>query len=161
MENSEDRNMPGWARRIDDIGPRRWQRKREYRNRNAEYISSAVFNLVALFVIYKIPDWHLGFINEKYGAVMYVLMFSILAQIAGNLLMVFLNFRVIVYLASIFMESAAFLAQITIYYVYPLDFTNYPGFNWIDVVLPWMLIIGMVVSAVKVISNIWKLIFWR
>lgn len=161
MENSEDRNMPGWARRIDDIGPRRWQRKREYRNRNAEYISSAVFNLVALFIVYKIPDWHLGFINEKYGAVMYVLIFSILAQIAGNLLMVFLNFRIIVYLARIFMEAAAFLAQITIYYVYPLDFTNYPGLTWIDVVLPWLLIIGMVVSAVRVFSNIWKLIFWR
>jgi len=161
MRNHENQNMPGWAKRIDEYGPRRWQKKKEYRNRNAEYITSVVFNLIALVVIYKIPDWHLGFINEKYGAVMFILIFSVLVQIAGNLLMLFLSFRVIRYLSGIIMETAAFLAQITIYYVYPLDFTNYAGLSWIDIVLPWLLIIGMVVSAVKVISNIWKLIFWR
>jgi hypothetical protein len=154
-------NIPHWAKRIDEFGPRRWHREKEYRNRRAEYISAIVFNLIALFIIYKIPDWHFGFINEKYGVVMYILMFSSLVQIAGNLLMLALDFRMILYLSKIFMEAAAFLAQITLYYVYPLDFTNYPGLNWIDVVLPWLLIIGMVVSAFKIISNIWKLIFWR
>jgi hypothetical protein len=157
----EHDNMPEWARRVDEFGPRRWHREKQYRNRHAEYVTAIVFNLIALFIIYKIPDWHLGFINEKYGAVMYILIFSSLVQIAGNLLILFLDFRIILYLSKIFMEAAAFLAQITIYFVYPLDFTNYPGLSWIDVVFPWLLIFGMAVSALKILSNIWKLIFWR
>jgi len=159
MVNPENRKMPRWAQRVDDMAPRRWRREKQYYNRRAEFVSSLVFNLIALVVLYKIPDWHLGFITGKYGAVMYILMFSALVQVAGNLLMLFLDFRFIRYLSGIFMEAAAFVAQISLYYIYPLDFSGYGGLSWIDVVLPWILIIGMIISAVKFISNIWKLIF--
>lgn len=161
MGTPDHHNMPHWARRIDDIGPRRWQRQKEYRSQRAVFISSIVFNLIALVVLYKLPDWHLGFITEKYGAVMYILIFSCLVQIGGNLLMLLLAFRPLHYLAHIFMEAASFIAQISLYYIYPLDFSNIPGLGWIDIVLPWILIIGMVISAIKVLSNVWKLIFWR
>ena len=160
MRTQENKAMPGWAKRFDEYGPRRWHREKQYRNRRAEFVSSIVFNLIALVILYKIPDWHLGFINGKYGAVMYILIFSSLVQVAGNLLMMFLDFRFIRYLSGIFMEAAAFIAQISMYYVYPFDFSGYGGLFWIDVVLPWILIIGMIISAVKVVSNIWKLIFW-
>ncbi|MCX6288042.1 MAG: hypothetical protein NTY96_13100 [Bacteroidetes bacterium] len=161
MGTPEDDKMPHWAKRIDEFGPRRWHREKEYRNRRTEFVSSIVFNLIALFVLYKLPDWHLGFITGKYGAVMYILLFSCLIQIGGNLLMLLLNFRSIRYISGIFMEAASFLAQITLYYIYPLDFSNYPGLGWIDIIFPWILIIGMVISAIKIFSNIWKLIFWR
>ena len=160
MRNPENQNMPGWAKHIDDMGPRRWHREKEYRNRRAEFVSSIVFNLIALVILYMIPDWHLGFITGKYGAVMYILIFSSMVQVGGNLLMLFLDLRFIRYLSGIIMEAAAFIAQISMYYVYPFDFSNYGGLSWIDVVLPWILIIGMIISAVKIISNIWKLIFW-
>ncbi len=161
MRTPDQDNMPHWARRIDEMGPRRWHRQKEYRSQRAEYISSIVFNLIALVVLYKLPDWHLGFITERYGAVMYILIFSCLVQIGGNLLMLLFAFRPVKYIARTFMEAASFLAQITFYYLYPLDFSNTAGLGWIDIVLPWILIIGMVISAIKVLSNIWKLIFWR
>jgi len=75
--------------------------------------------------------------------------------------MLALDFRMILYLSKNIYGKRQPSWPNHIYYVYPLDFTNYPGLNWIDVVLPWLLIIGMVVSAFKIISNIWKLIFWR
>jgi len=161
MEIPENEHMPHWAKRIDEIGPRRCHREKQFRNRRAEFISSVVFNLIALVIIYKIPDWHFGFITAKYGAVMYILIFSCLVQIGGNLLMLLLDFRLIRYISGIIMEAASFLAQITLYYIYPLDFSNYPGLRWIDVVFPWLLIIGMIISAVKILSYIWKLIFWH
>ncbi|MEI7491472.1 MAG: hypothetical protein WCK92_08745 [Bacteroidota bacterium] len=161
MRTPDHDKMPHWARRIDEMGPRRWQRQKEYRSQRAEFISAIVFTLIALVVLYKLPDWHLKFVTEKYGAVMFILIFSCLVQIGGNLLMLLFAFRPVAYLARIFMEAASFLAQITFYYLYPLDFSNTPGLGWIDIVLPWILIIGMVISAIKVLSNIWKLIFWR
>ena len=161
MSNAENGNMPHWAKRIDEIGPRRWHREKEFRNRRSEFVSSIVMNLIALVILYKIPDWHLGFITSKYGAVMYILILCTIVQIGGNLLMMLLDFRVLRHLLGIFMEAASFLVQITLYYFYPLDFSNYPGFGWINVVFPWILIIGMIISAVKVLSYTWKLIFWH
>ncbi|MCX6280399.1 MAG: hypothetical protein NTU51_00365 [Bacteroidetes bacterium] len=161
MGTPDHDNMPHWARRLDELGPSRWHRQKEYRSQRAEFISSIVFNLIALVVLYKLPDWHPGFLTEKYGVVMYILMFSCLVQVGGNLLILFLEFRFLTYLSRIFMEAASFLAQITLYYIYPLDFSNYPGLGWIDMVFPWILIIGMVISAIKVLSNMWKLVFWR
>jgi len=153
--------MPHWARRVDDFGPRRWHSDKKFRNHRPEYITSIIFNLIAIFILYKIPDWHFGFINEKYGVILYILIFSSLVQIGGNLLMLLLAFPTIRYLSGIFMEAASFIAMICFYYIYPLDFTNYPGLSWLDFILPWLLIIGMIVTALKVLSNIWKLIFWR
>jgi len=161
MVTFENEKMPHWAKRVDEFGPRRWHREKQYHNRRGEFIASIVFNLIALVILYKIPDWHFGFITQKYGAVMYILIFSCLVQIGGNLLMLLLDFRYVRYLSRIFMEAASFLAQITLYYIYPLDFSNYPGLHWIDIIFPWILIIGMIIAALKVVSNIWKLVFWR
>ena len=157
----DSEKMPHWAKRIDEFGPRRWHREKQLRNRRADFVSSLVFNLIALVIFYKIPDWHLGFITAKYGAVMYILIFCCLVQIGGNLLRLILDIPSIRYFSGIFMEAASFLAQITLYYIYPLDFSNYPGLSWIDVVLPILLIIGMVIAVIKGLSDIWKLIFWR
>lgn len=161
MVTIENEKMPHWAKRVDEIGPRRWHREKQYSNRRGEFVASVVFNLIALVILYKIPDWHFGFITLKYGAVMYILIFSCLVQIGGNLLMLLLDFRFIRYLSHIFMEAASFLALITVYYIYPLDFSNFPGLHWIDIIFPWILIIGMIIAALKVVSNIWKLVFWR
>lgn len=161
MGMHDHEKMPEWARRIDAAGPRRWHRDRDYRNLRSEFVSSAVFNLIALFVLYKIPDWHLDFINGKYPAIYPILMFSCVVQIVGNLIRLLLFSRATSYFTGIFMEAASFLAMICFYYLYPLDFSNSHGLSWIDIVLPWFLIIGMIVSALKVLSNAWKLIFWR
>jgi hypothetical protein len=58
-------------------------------------------------------------------------------------------------------ESASFITQIVLFYIYPFDFSNFHGLFWLDWFLPIALIIGMIVSALKVFSNLWKLIFWR
>jgi hypothetical protein len=65
------------------------------------------------------------------------------------------------YFVLIITESASFVTQMVLFYIYPFDFTHFHGLSWIDWFLPIALIIGMVVSAVKVFSNLWKLIFWR
>jgi len=86
---------------------------------------------------------------------------NILIQIAGNLLMVLFDFSWIRYLSRIILETANFLTTMVLFYVYPFDFSHVRGLEWIDWLLHIGFIIAMVVSALKVISNIWKLLFWR
>jgi hypothetical protein len=154
-------NIPGWAKNMDDYGKRRWNKEKPLRNRRGEYISAIIFNLIWLFIVNKVPDWHLQFINDHYQAVLWALNMNIFIQIGGNVLMLIFDLRFVRYLSRIILETANFLLLIILYYIFPFDFSSTPGWFFLDHLIPWLLIIGMVVSVLKVFGNIWKLIFWR
>jgi hypothetical protein len=161
MNEPSPNNIPGWAKNIDDYGKRRWSKEKSLRNRRAEYITAIVWNLIWLFVVNKVQDWHLQFINDHYPAVLWALNMNIFIQIGGNILMLIFDFRFIRYLSRMIIETANFFILIILYYIYPFDFSHVPGWSFLDWLIPWMMIIGMIVSALKVVGNTWKLIFWR
>jgi hypothetical protein len=135
----------------------KWKLNTPERNRKGEYIGSIVWNLIMLFVVNKLPDWHAPFISHNYQVVLYLLNICILVQIAGNILMLVLNFREVRYISKIIMEAATFLVLILFYYVYPFDFSTLQGWEWLDRVLPIFFIIGMIFSVLKIVSSIWNL----
>ena len=161
MNHHRTENMPRWAQKVDDYGKRNWRKNKPERNRNGEYIGNIVFNLIFLWIVNKIPDWNLGFIRDNYNVVLWILNVNIIIQIAGNAFMLLVDFSVIRYLSHIITESASFVTQMVLFYIYPFDFSHFHGLFWLDWFLPIALIIGMVVSALKVISNLWKLLFWK
>jgi hypothetical protein len=153
-------NMPRWARRLEECG-RKDRKEKQERSRTGEYIANIIFNLVFLWIVNKIPAWHLSFIRDNYMVVLWILNVNILVQIAGNALMLVAGIPAIRYLARIVTEASSFVTLIVLFYIYPFDFTNVGGGAWLDWFLPIALIIGMVVSAMKVVGNLWKLVFWR
>jgi len=161
MNPPYNENMPRWAHRIDDYGKRHWHRDKPSDKRQGEYIGNIIVNLIFLWVVNKVPDWHLGFIRDNYNVILWILNVNILVQIGGSALALIISLPAIRYLSRIITESASFVTQIVIFYIYPFDFTHFHGLFWLDWFIPIALIIGMVVSALKVISNLWKLIFWR
>lgn len=161
MDQDQNPNMPSWAQKIDCYGRRRWNKDKPLKNRRGEYITAIIWNLVFLFIVNKVPDWNLRFINEHYPMVLWALNMNIFIQIGANVIMLIFNFHVIRCLSRIIMETANFLALIIVYYLNPFDFSAIHGWSWLDWLIPWLLIIGMVVSALQVLGNIWKLIFWR
>ncbi|MEI7661912.1 MAG: hypothetical protein WCK34_06940 [Bacteroidota bacterium] len=161
MNHTQNKNMPEWACRIDSYGRRNWDREKKFRSRRGEYIGAIISNLIFFWIVNHLRDWHLGFIKDNFMVVLWILNINILVQVAGNGLMLLWEVPVIRYLSRIVTESASFVTQLALFYIYPFDFTNFHGLSWLDWVLPIMLIIGMVASAMKVFSNSWKLLFWR
>ncbi len=123
MNNHHNKKMPRWAQRIDDYGKNHWDSDLARKKKNGEYIANIIFNVIFLWIVNKIPEWHLDFIKDN------------------------------------FMEAASFVTQLVLFYIFPFDFTNFHGLSWLNWLLPIGLIIGMVMSALKVISNFWKLLF--
>lgn len=156
----QQENMPHWAKRIDEKGVRRWHKEKSLTARRGEYVWAIIWNFIFLWIIHKLPDWNLTFITESFGAVVWVITMNIYVQIGGNLMMLLFDHRIIRYLARIVTESASFVTLLALYFIFPFDFTNFYGLHWLNWLLPILFIISMVVSALKVISNIWKLIFW-
>jgi hypothetical protein len=161
MNQFHNENMPPWAHKVDSFGRRHWHKEKVVKSRNGEYIGSIIFNLLFLWIVNNIMAWHPGFIKDNFSVVIWILNVNIFIQIGGNVLMLLTGTSFIRYFSQVIMESASFVSQLVLFYIYPFDFSNFHGLFWIDMILPILLIIGMVVSALKVISNIWKMIFWR
>jgi len=124
-----------------------------------EAIWSLVWNLIFLWIVNKVPDWNLPFINERYAIVLWVLNFNIVLQIAGYALIVFLDYRWLWRLVRAVLDAASLVVLLVLYFLYPFDFSEIGGWSWLDIVLPILFIIGMVASAVGMIVNLFKLIF--
>ncbi|MFZ4522223.1 MAG: hypothetical protein ACOYNC_10980 [Bacteroidales bacterium] len=161
MNHHHHKTMPPWARRVDDFGRTRCGMEKQQKSRTGEYIGAIIFNLLFLWVVNQIPEWHLGFIKDNFMVVLWILNVNILVIIGGNALMLAAGLPVIRHLAKVIIESAGFVTQMALFYIYPFDFSHFHGLFWLDWFLPVALIIGMVVSAIKVFTNLWKLIFWR
>ena len=153
--------MPHWARRADDYGKQRWHKEKPLRNRRGEYIGAIVWNLVWFYIVNHLTEWDVKCITPHFSAVLWALNMNILIQIGGNILMFIFDVRFVRYLSRIILEAANFLTLMILYFIYPFDFSVYPGWRFLDWLIPLMFIIGMVVSALKVLSNLWKLVFWR
>jgi len=130
------------------------------RKKNGEHIANIILNLVFLWIVNHLQEWNLSFIRDNFGVVLWALNMSILVQAGGNLLLLLAgSVRPVRYLLRMVMEAASFIAQMVLYYIYPFDFSHVNGLVWMDTVLPVLLIIGMVVSAIKILSSFWKLLF--
>jgi hypothetical protein len=161
MDQESSKNMPPWAKKVDEYGPRRWHKTKPHKNRRGEYMGSIIWNLIWLYIVNKVPDWHLSFINDHYPTILWALNLNIFVQIGGNILMFLLDNRFVRHLSKIMIGIAGFLLLILLYYIYPFDFSGTGGWKWLDIVIPIIFIIGMVGSVLSVISNLWKLIFWK
>ena len=161
MNQEHFSGMPQWAKKADDYGKRHWHKAKPPINRKGEYIMAIIWNLIWMYIVNHLLDWDLNFITPHFSAVLWALNMNILIQIGGNIVMFIFDIRVLRYLSRIVLETANFLTLIILYYIFPFDFSVYPGWRFLDWLIPLILIIGMVVSALKVLSNLWKLIFWK
>jgi hypothetical protein len=161
MNHHHRENMPNWAQKADAYGKRHWHKEKAAKSRQGEYIGSIIFNLLFLWIVNNVQNWDVGFIKNNFSVVIWILNVNIIVQIAGNALMFMSGLAPIRYFSQIVMESASFVTQMVLFYIFPFDFTHFHGLFWLDWFLPIAFIIGMVVSALKVFSNLWKLIFWR
>jgi len=64
------------------------------------------------------------------------------------------------FILKIVTETANFLVAMVIYFIYPFDFSRI-GHSWIDIMIPFLLILTMIVAAVSVLIHLFKLIFYR
>jgi hypothetical protein len=139
----------GWKQHLLDEKPEK--------NRKGEYIGSIIWNLIALFIVNKLPSWDVHFINDHYTVVLFMLNICIIAQIVGNLFMLIMDIRLVRYLSRIGMEAVTFITLILLYFVNPFTFSYYSSLHWLDKFLPILFIFGMVFSVLRVISSVWKI----
>lgn len=118
------------------------------------YIAGVVANAIVLFLVNKVPDWNLPFITDGYPAVLWAMNLSILVQIGGNALLIFVHPRFLHYLAQTVFNVVSLLAIIVLVAVFPLDFSFLAGV--INTIARIALIIGAVATGISAIVNLFR-----
>lgn len=128
------------------------------KNHRAEAVWSIIWNLIFLYIVNKVPDWNLPFITESYVAVLWILNLNLVVQIAGWVLILFLDVRWLWHLVRAILDAASLVVLLALYFLYPFDFSEIGGAEWLDIVLPIIFIVGMVASGIGIIIHLLKLI---
>jgi len=124
-----------------------------------EAIWSIIWNLIFLYIVNKVPEWDLPFINDRYDTVLWILNINLILQIIGWALILILGFRWLWHLIRAILDGASVVMLLVLYFLYPFDFSAVGGWSWLDILLPVIFIIGMVASGLGVAVHLFKLIF--
>jgi len=143
------------------MNERHRNKEKSFGKYRGEAIGAIIWNLVWLWIINNVQDWNLSFILSSFGVLLWIWNINVAVQILTNLGIVILELRWFRYLMKALMESANFVSIIATFYLYPFDFSGLTGWGLTDMVIQICLVIAMVFTAISVIVQLWKMIFWR
>jgi hypothetical protein len=132
------------------------ERNRE-KEQKSEYIAAIIFNLIFLYVVNNLLNWHIYFITNAFNEVLWIINLSIIASIIGNALLLAYNPEWFHHVIKIIMNIITFIAVYFVYIVFPINFYN-PSLNWS---LSILLILFMIAIAIATIVEIFLLITGR
>jgi hypothetical protein len=132
--------------------------------KSAELTFSAIANTVLVVLLNSVPLWRQytrGVVLEDFVQILWAANISLLAQISGNLSMIFYRPPRFAAFVQVLTTAAGFLSIIVFYVVFPLDFSQV-GLPWINAVLKIVLIAGMAGAAIGLIVQTVQLaVGWR
>ena len=128
------------------------------RNKTPDYIATIIVHIILIWALYKLPDW-LKFLSSSYQAVLPVFLYSYLAQIIGNLILIFSDPKWLKSLISLANNLISIVALATVYVIFPFDFGSY-SYDWastsktVIIVAIVLTAIGALVEFINFISSI-------
>ncbi len=123
-----------------------------------EAIWAIIWNIFFLWIVNKVPDWNLAFINERYDTILWILNFNIIIQIAGYAMIMFFDYRWSWHLVRTILDAASLVTLLVLYFIYPFDFSTIDVWSWLDIVIPIVFIIGMIASGLGMVFHLVKFI---
>jgi len=142
-----------------------------HKRHRREAIWSIIWNLIFLYIVNKVPEWDLPFINDRYDTVLWILNLSLILQILGWVLILFLDFRWLWHLVRAFLDGVSLVVLLVLYFLYPFDFSEIDTWSWIDfsetdawswididMMLHIVFIIAIIAFGIGVIVHLFKLI---
>jgi hypothetical protein len=129
------------------------ERNRE-KEQKSEYIAAIIFNLIFLYVVNNLLNWHIYFITNAFNEVLWIINLSIIASIIGNALLLLYSPERLRHGVKIIINIISFIAVYIVYKVFPFNFYN-SFYNWGFNIL---LILAMIGIAIATIVEIYLLV---
>jgi len=119
-------------------------RKREQKS---EYITAIIFNLIFLYIVNNLLNWHIYFVTNAFNGVLWIINFSIVVSIIGNALLLLYSPERLRHVVKIIINIISFIAVYIVWKVFPFNFYN-SFYNWGFNVLLILAMIGIVIATI-------------
>lgn len=124
------------------------------REQKSEYVTAIIFNLIFLYIVNNLLNWHVYFVLNTFNEVLWIINLSVIATIVGNFLLLLYSPERFKHVMKIILNIFAFIAVYFVYVVFPFNFYN-SFYNWAFSIL---LILGMIGIIIAIIVEIYLLI---
>jgi hypothetical protein len=125
------------------------------RRKISDYVAAAVFDLIFLVVLNRVPDWNIVFITDTFPDILWAVNTSLAVSLAGNLLLIFVHPSFLHHLLNAVFSLFSILALSVTLSVFPFDFSELVG-EWLNTLLRIVLIVGIVGSGIGAVVHLIK-----
>ena len=115
--------------------------------RTTEYTVAIIFNVIFLYIVNNLLNWHIYFITPSFNEVIWIINLSIIAIIIGNALMLLYRLESFRHIMKIIMNIISFIAVYFVYEVFPFNFYN-SFFNWGLSIFLILIMIGLIIASI-------------
>ncbi len=130
--------------------------KKSKENSIGTYIGGVVAGGILLFVINKLPQWHVPFITAAYADILWALNLSLLVQLTGNFMLLFYHPLFLHHIVQVVFNIFSIIALYFLITVFPFSLDELVG-DWLHILIRIFLIIGMVATIISIIVHLVKL----
>lgn len=132
--------------------------KKENENTRGSFIASLIANGILLFLVNKLPDWNIFFIDSAaFREVLPAINISIAVQISGYVMLLFYNPQYLFHLANIVFGAVSIRAISVILSVFPFVFSASTS-SPIPTIVKVFLVLGIVGTGISIIVHFVKLL---
>jgi len=137
-------DTPEWAKKMEDWGKQTekdWEARGKKIEKPAGYIAAIIVNFILIWVFGQLPEW-LPFLTNSFFAVLPLFYISFIATVIANILFLAIDSRVFQGLAKVLLNAWGVVVMISLYFVFPFDFSHYSNANW-GLILKIILLVGI------------------
>lgn len=142
--------------------PKKKDKKKSPCKRRVAYIFGVFFSLLFLWIIGNFDNWEWKFITKDWGQIVDIVRYSIYLSIVMYAVFIVYDKKLFYYLGRLVMDAVSIYVSIRMYQVFPFDFKYlFDGWEWLNSVFPWVLIIAIVGISIGIIVRTGKLLIGK
>lgn len=126
------------------------------KNKTPEYIASAIVNLILIWVWSHLRGW-LPFLTDSFAAVLPLFYISFAATALSNLIFLLYDNPLFKGLVKVGINLFSIAVMITMYFVFPFDFSAY-SMNW-DLIVRIIILVGIFGTALGTFVEFITIVF--
>jgi hypothetical protein len=144
-EKDWDKKGEEWGKNIE----RNCEKIGEKADKPAEYIVNILINILLFYVFSRLETW-LPFLTDSFSAILPLFYISIGATIIANFVFLFFGYRLFVGLTKAALNIWSIIVLVSLYYIFPFDFSAYTNANWELIVKIFLMLVifGTAIAAV-------------
>jgi hypothetical protein len=122
----------------------------------SEFVGSIIGSIIGLAIINSVAlwrPWTHGVVLESWNSILWAANFSLMTQIAGNLILAFYRPARLYSIINVIIAAAGFLSVSVFFAVFPLDFSLVIA-DWFNTLVRVAVVIGMFGTLIALIVHL-------